>query len=160
MTEHELRESNVVTLGTQHALGILALAVLLFSGDACRSMNHGQGQMVALASCDRISKAGGDPPGPLPSQQPSWVEAGLILGTVADNRTGAAISDATVRFSGSTTNAVLTDARGVFSSGSLPAGIYHVLIRRIGYQSIQDSLVVMTGTVDTVAYRLQYRSCP
>lgn len=141
-----------------HAFYTVPLLFLMAAG--CSRISRGQQNNVVLGSCDTVSRVVGRSPSAFPSKRPSAPDAGLVVGTVEDNRTGAALANVTVRLSGATTVTVVTGVEGEFSSDDLAPGLYHVLVTRIGYDAVHDSLRVTATMVDTLRYRLQYRSCP
>lgn len=84
----------------------------------------------------------------------------MLIGTVADRGSGAALADAVVRLRGGTAQDVVTDSGGRFATSDLRPGQYAVLVTRIGYSPLHDSVRLAQGALDTVRYTLQYYSCP
>jgi hypothetical protein len=135
-------------------MGLTAIGALACGGR--RSLRPS----IVLQPCDTVSTRQGPLPGPLRvSQRPSSA-AGVFVGTTSDRQTGAALDNVNVRFRGTGRFDALTDSTGVFGTIEMAPGLYTVLVTRIGYEAAHDTIRLAAGQVDTLRYRLQYRSCP
>lgn len=76
---------------------------------------------------------------------------GSITGHVTDSSTGAAISGATVSYSGGSTT---TDSSGGYTLNNVPAGTYNVTAAQSGYTSQTSSVTVNTATASTLNFQL------
>ena len=76
---------------------------------------------------------------------------GSITGHVTDSSTGAAISGATVSYSGGSTT---TDSSGSYSFSSVPAGSYTLTASQSGYNSQTGSVSVTAGAGSTLNLQL------
>lgn len=76
---------------------------------------------------------------------------GSITGHVTDSGTGAAISGATVSYSGGSTT---TDSSGAYTLNNVPAGTYNVTASHSGYTSQTSSVTVNAATASTLNFPL------
>jgi acid phosphatase len=76
---------------------------------------------------------------------------GTITGHVTDSSTGAAISGATVSYSGGSTS---TDNNGSYTFSNVPAGSYSVTASHSGYNSQTSSVSVTAATTSTLNFQL------
>ena len=84
------------------------------------------------------------------------VNSGSIQGTITDP-TGAVISNATITVTNTGTGSVNTlhsDNAGLYAIGPLPPGNYKVDVVATGFQKLQVTTVVRTGTVTNGNYKL------
>ena len=82
---------------------------------------------------------------------------GKISGKVV-NRSGAAISGATVKMTGgivATTVTVITNSSGIYTSPWIAIGSYSVQVSKSGYTTASKSTSVSTGATATVNFTLQ-----
>ena len=90
------------------------------------------------------------PVSPAPSPQAAPVDAriatGQVRGVVRDRATHAPLPGAIVRFVGVAQNALLTDARGEFESGPLPAGTLELEASRSDHQTTRTTLLLRPAT--------------
>ena len=122
----------------------------------------GPQQLIPTVTCDTVSTVTAEYPAQVPMVVPTINGLGVLLGTVVDRGTGAALGGAVVRIrdNGRLIGQTRTDSAGGFVAKELKPGTYEVQVVRIGYDVVMDSIVVGRDKVDTVHYRLQYRSCP
>lgn len=76
---------------------------------------------------------------------------GSITGHVTDSSTGAAISGATISYSGGSTTA---DSSGSYTFSSVPAGSYTLTASHSGYTSQTGSVTVTAGAGSTLNFQL------
>ena len=76
---------------------------------------------------------------------------GSITGHVTDSSTGAAISGATVSYSGGST---ATDSSGAYTLNNVPAGTYNVTASQSGYTNVTSSVTVNAATASTLNFQL------
>jgi photosystem II stability/assembly factor-like uncharacterized protein len=76
---------------------------------------------------------------------------GTLSGTVVNISNNAAISGATVSFSGGTTT---TDASGFYQFTNVAAGAYNVTASHTGYFSVTQSATVSSGATTTLNFKL------
>lgn len=85
------------------------------------------------------------------------VPVGTISGTIVDE-SGAVIPNAVVTVRNKSTGAerkVTSSEEGTFSAAALPAGSYEVVIQVKGFRTLQQEVVVSTGTVSTLELKMQ-----
>lgn len=85
------------------------------------------------------------------------VPVGTISGTVVDE-SGAVIPNAVVTIRNKATSAerkVTSSEDGTFSAAALPAGAYEVAIQAKGFRTLQQEVIVATGTVSTIELKMQ-----
>jgi Carboxypeptidase regulatory-like domain/TonB dependent receptor len=85
------------------------------------------------------------------------VPVGTISGTVVDP-TGAVISNASVTIKNKATGAerkISSAEDGTFSVAALPAGNYEVSTQAQGFRTLQQEIIVATGSVVTVEAKMQ-----
>jgi iron complex outermembrane receptor protein len=78
---------------------------------------------------------------------------GTVRGTVLDSVAGRPIGGIQVAVAG-TTRGALTDANGVYQLAGLPAGRATLVVRRIGYSSVERAVTVAAGETVTADFRL------
>lgn len=115
---------------------------------------------MLLSACDAVPRTYARIPVRLPPVSGVATGESAVVGTVRDTRTRAALTAVVLRFQGPRALSVQTDSVGGFLAERLAPGAYRVLVTRIGYDVVTDTLRLMAGVVDTVHYRLRYRSCP
>ena len=144
-----------------HRMGVVLLAAGLA---ACRPSAHAHTPMavVPVGTCDTVSTNKGPPPGALVPLQPSSPSVGVVMGTVADRETGAALAGAVIRLVGaqSSRNNNTSDAAGRFSIPDVTPGSYAITVAKTGYLAIGDSIHVSANQAATVHFALPYHSCP
>ena len=82
---------------------------------------------------------------------------GTISGTVVDE-SGAIIPNAVVTIRNKATSAerkVTSSEDGTFSAAALPAGNYELAIQVKGFRTLQQEVIVSTGTVSTLELKMQ-----
>lgn len=94
-------------------------------------------------------------PSSQPSREPAVASAlslteGVVRGTVRDAQSGAPLPDAVVRLVGARHNALLTDDRGEFRTGSLPPGAVLVEASRGDHQTRRAVVLLRGGEVAPV----------
>lgn len=85
------------------------------------------------------------------------VPVGTISGTIVDEA-GAIIPNAVVTIRNKATGAerkVTSSEDGTFSAAALPAGNYEVAIQVKGFRTLQQEVIVSTGTVSTLSLKMQ-----
>ncbi|MBS1808130.1 MAG: TonB-dependent receptor [Acidobacteria bacterium] len=85
------------------------------------------------------------------------VPVGTISGTIVDE-SGAVIPNAVVTIRNKSTGAerkVSSSEDGTFSAAALPAGTYEVAVQVKGFRTLQQEVIVATGTVSTLEMRMQ-----
>lgn len=85
------------------------------------------------------------------------VPVGTISGTVVDE-SGAVLPNAVVTIRNKATGAerkVSSNQEGTFSAASLPAGNYELNIQIKGFRTLQQEVIVSTGTVSTLELKMQ-----
>ncbi|HEY6968557.1 MAG TPA: carboxypeptidase regulatory-like domain-containing protein [Candidatus Angelobacter sp.] len=82
---------------------------------------------------------------------------GSITGHVTDASTGAALSGATVSYSGGSTT---TDSNGNYTLSNVAAGTYSVTAAHSGYGSVTSSVTVTAATSSTLNFQLTATSSP
>lgn len=138
----------------------LSILLTLAFAAACAHGNRKSDTLVRLDACDTVSKVRGPAPAAMPALRPTSAATGAVVGTAADRATGAAIGGVNVRLLGRVSYVLVSDSSGRFQAADLRPGLYSVVVTRIGFEAIQDSVSVLPNAVDTLRYSLQYRSCP
>ncbi len=140
---------------------VLAPSVAVWAGVACAQRRGGETeQQVSLSACDTVSQVQSPIPARLPAVSRPDGSMSSVVGMVQDRQTGAALAGVVLRFESLRQENARTDSAGGFVLRNLPPGTYHVFVTRIGYDAVRDTLSLSAAVVDTVSYRLQYRSCP
>lgn len=144
----------------QSATAALVPAVVLWASIACAQRRERVAeQRVLLSACDTVSRVQSRIPAGMPVASAVAVGTSTVVGTVRDRQTGAALAGVVLRFQGKQPRNARTDSAGGFLLERLTPGAYHVLVTRIGYDVARDTLRLAVGAVDTLDYKLQYRSC-
>ena len=78
------------------------------------------------------------------AQAPAAPAPGAIAGRVTDKQTGEALSFCNVVLD-STSRGTITDTRGHYVMRDLPAGVYRIIVSRIGHATVSRSGIVVTA---------------
>jgi TonB-linked SusC/RagA family outer membrane protein len=81
-------------------------------------------------------------------------QAGVISGTVTDQRSGQPVTGAQVAVEG-TRLSTMADGEGRFRIADVPAGVRTVVVRRLGYQQVRISVNVGAGAEVRVEVQLE-----
>lgn len=81
--------------------------------------------------------------------------SGTISGTVVDKGSGEALPFANLQLEG-TSIGTSTDVEGNFIIHQIPAGVYNLMSRYIGYKEQTISVTVVAGSTSEVAFELNY----
>ena len=86
--------------------------------------------------------------------RPVAIDAGSIAGTVRDTASGNPVANAQVRLL-EVSRAAITDSKGRYRIGNVPAGAYTVRVQMIGYGATQRSVTVIANQITTADFQLQ-----
>lgn len=80
-----------------------------------------------------------------------------VLGLIQDDETHEPLDDVTITFMPENEPGIVvkTNAEGEYASLQMRAQVYKVLVERVGYESIEDEVDVVTGTVTIRRYRMK-----
>ncbi len=116
---------------------------------------------ITLPSCDTI-------PWGLPAVHPmvgvedTSLPPGMagLAGTVADSLTGYALAGVMVKVSGPVERSTSTSSSGAFFLANVPAGVYRIVVARVGWEPKTTRISLVRDSVHTVTWKLRYEACP
>lgn len=145
----------------RNVIAMLGSSLALWAGMACTQRRPDATELrVALSLCDTVSRVQSAIPLRVPTMPRAVGNTSGVVGAVQDRQTGAALAGVVLRFDGMQRYDARTDSAGGFFLNDLASGTYRVLVTRMGYDAVRDTLKLAAGKLDTVHYHLQYRSCP
>jgi len=78
-------------------------------------------------------------------------QTGVLFGRVLDAQSGAPLGNAEINLA---QKRATTDSSGAYRLADVPAGVHALTVRRLGYESLQQNVSVITGAESETDFRL------
>jgi hypothetical protein len=154
-----MRASPTVTV-CWRLLGGVAFLQLGLTACKRNAQDQPRGGDIVVGLCDTVSNVRSPVPASLPAITAPRPGTGALIGVMTDRQTDAALALVVVRGNGPQNWAVRSDSSGGFRAVDLTPGRYEVVVTRIGYEVVRDTVSIVAGRINTLRVPLRYRSCP